>query len=321
MSDVDRGDSTHLPVLRILGTLAAVGLLVYLLVHQGWNEILSAMQKISVWQFLLAFVLTIASRLAVSGRWYVLLRAACQPVSLWQAVRITFAGLFASNFLPTTIGGDVVRLGGALRLHCDHAVCLASLIVDRLVGMAGMALAVPLALPAILTRGLPMPSVNPIDEILLSAIPAGYPGFSSRLLAWLRRSIKRLVGACSLWVKKPDSLLFSFGFTAIHMLCHFAMIWIFLSAMSAPVPFSLIAGAWSLTYFITLLPISINGLGLQELSTTVLFAGLGGISTSNALTLSVLIRLVQMLGSLPGALFLSGTLAGEGRSRKDTKEM
>ncbi len=68
-----------------------------------------------------------------------------------QSLRITFAGLFASNFLPTTIGGDVVRLAGAIQYRLDAATSTASLVVDRLVGMAGMAMMVPFSLPSLLS--------------------------------------------------------------------------------------------------------------------------------------------------------------------------
>ena len=68
-------------------------------------------------------------------------------ITLRQSTHLTFAMLFASNFLPTTIGGDVVRLAGALRLGFDQAISVASLVVDRLVGMTGMAMALLLGLP------------------------------------------------------------------------------------------------------------------------------------------------------------------------------
>jgi hypothetical protein len=127
--------------------LLAVALLVYLLSKQGWDEIAGAFRQIAVWRILLAFALTFISRMAVSARWYVLLRSGKADISFGQSTRITFAGLFASNFLWTTIGGDVVRLAGAIRFKFDPAVSAASLVVDRLVGMAGMAMALPFALP------------------------------------------------------------------------------------------------------------------------------------------------------------------------------
>lgn len=75
-------------------------------------------------------------------------------------------------------------------------------------------------------------------------------------------------------------------------------------------PFWLVAGLWSAVYFITLLPVSINGLGLQEISLALIFTRAGGISAPNALTLAVLARTLIMLASLPGAAFVPGIMAG-----------
>jgi hypothetical protein len=103
-------------LLRILGTLLSLALLFYLLTQQGWGVISSAIQAIPLWRFALALVLMTVSRFVVSGRWHILLRSGKVPIPFGQTIRITFAGLFASNFLPTTIGGDVFRLAGAIRL-------------------------------------------------------------------------------------------------------------------------------------------------------------------------------------------------------------
>ncbi len=92
-------------------------------------------------------------------------------ISFRQSLRITFAGLFASNFLPTTIGGDVVRLAGAIQYELDAATSTASLVVDRLVGMAGMAMMVPFSLPSLMSyreasfQGMP-------DHIAMTAMLA-----------------------------------------------------------------------------------------------------------------------------------------------------
>jgi hypothetical protein len=60
----------------------------------------------------LALVLMIISRLAVTGRWHVLLHSGGIRITPSQSFQITMAGLFANNFLPTTVGGDVIRLAG-----------------------------------------------------------------------------------------------------------------------------------------------------------------------------------------------------------------
>jgi uncharacterized membrane protein YbhN (UPF0104 family) len=66
----------------------------------------------------------------------------------------------------------------------------------------------------------------------------------------------------------------------------------------------LIAGLWSLTYFVTLIPISINGFGVQELSLTLLLSEFGGLSQSESLTIAILIRALFIITSLPGAFSL-----------------
>jgi len=276
----------------------AVGLLIYLLSQQGWSEIASAAGQIAWWRFVLALILVIISRFAVAGRWHVLMRSARTGISSRQSIRLTFAMLFSSNFLPTTIGGDVVRLAGAIHLGFDQAICLASLVVDRLVGMTGMAMALPFGVPAYIQYATSSPAAS-------IAIPWLNP-----LANKIRFFLQELVQALKVWLNKPRSLLGALGFTWVHMLCTFAMVSLLLSGMGEHISFWLIMGLWSATYFITLIPISINGMGVQELAMTFLYVALGGISQSSGLTLALLMRLLQMIASLPGALFIPDIMAG-----------
>ena len=308
------GRQRRIPALRLVGTLLATGLLVYLLSQQGWGDILAALRHMPWWRIVLAFALTMVSRLAVSGRWHVLLRSAGVPIPVRQSVRITFAGLFASNFLPTTIGGDVVRLGGALRMGYDRMISLASLIVDRLVGMAGMAMAlipVLFELPDILRNLFGRGRAVILPGFGIVPLATTQSGWAGRLWAKGRMLFARLLGALGLWIKHPLGLLVALGFTGIHMGCIFTSIWLLLPGMGEHMPLWQIGGLWSVTYFITLLPVSINGLGVQELAVTGLYAHFGGISAASSLTLALLVRVLPMFASLPGAFFLPGMMAGE----------
>jgi uncharacterized membrane protein YbhN (UPF0104 family) len=292
-------------ILRWVGTLLAVVLLIYLLSQQGWKEIIFAFRQVPLWRFLLALGLTFISRFAVTGRWHVLLRSAAIKIPFRQSLEITFAGLFASNFLPTTIGGDVVRLGGIIRYGYDRAVSLASLVVDRLVGMAGMAMA---ALTLIFSLPALFHALKLSFSTSLVVMQTGWwPGTRERL----KGAIKGVVDALRIWLSEPKSILGALAFTWIHMLCVFGSIWILLPGLGEPMPFWRIAGLWALTYFVTLLPISVNGLGVQELSMTFFFTTIGGISTATALTIALYMRILPMFASLPGAFFIPGMLAGD----------
>jgi hypothetical protein len=132
---------------------------------------------------------------------------------------------------------------------------------------------------------------------------------------WLRERIRELPdrarGLLGVWIRRPVVLLESYCYTWGHMLCTFLLIWLFLRGMGEGISLWLTAGLWSLTYFVTLLPLSINGLGIQELSAAFIFSQLGGVSPASSLTLGLLIRTLAMLASLPGAFFLPAILSGD----------
>src|SRR5258708_17725090 len=155
-------------LLRFVGSVLAIGLIVLLLRGQGWGEIVNAFRQISFAQILLAFVLILLSRFCVVWRWYILLRAGDVKISFSDALALTFTGLFSSNFLPTTIGGDVVRLAGAMQMGYDRAVSLASLVADRLIGAFAMLFTLPFGIiPA-------WHLLAPASAISTVAMPSGF---------------------------------------------------------------------------------------------------------------------------------------------------
>jgi hypothetical protein len=93
------------------------------------------------------------------------------------------------------------------------------------------------------------------------------------------------------------------------MLCLFGSIYILVDDLGTHASFWLIAGLWSVTYFITLIPISINGYGVQEVVFTILLSEVVGFVPSVAATIALLIRAYFLLSSLPGALFLPSILS------------
>jgi uncharacterized membrane protein YbhN (UPF0104 family) len=294
-------------ILRWFGTLLAVALLIYLLIDQGWAEIGSAIRQIDGWRFALALILVGISRLAVAGRWQVLIQSAGTGLTSRQSIQITFAGLFAANFLPTTVGGDIVRLAWVIRLGYDRAVSLASLVADRLVGMAGMAMALPFGLPGYVHYFQGENQAAAASGLL--AVP-----WLGKLLEKLAGFTRRTLQTMQIWLRQPRALLAALAFTWVHMLCTFAMVWLLLTGMGEEISFWLVMGLWSATYFVTLLPVSVNGMGVQELAMSFFYSTIGGISTPNGLTLALLMRIIQMLASLPGALFLPQILAGKRQS-------
>jgi hypothetical protein len=65
-----------------------------------------------------------------------------------------------------------------------------------------------------------------------------------------------------------------------------------------------VTAVYVVIYFVTLLPISLNGLGVQEVTTAYLYQSLGA-TQAQAAALAVLLRFIIWLTSLPGAIWLS----------------
>jgi len=278
-------------LLKLLGSLISTGLLAVLIVL-SWDDVLAALGKIALTALLAAFAFIFASRIFTGLRWHTLLCSGGIPIPLKDTLALTFTGLFASNFLPTTIGGDAVRLAGSIQLGYDRATSLASLAADRLVNMTGMTLASPLGLYQVLQ------AAPGLQAVFL-------PNLWHRGLDFARRTLKSL----AIWLKKPQSLLTALGFAFAHILSTFSAHFLLIHALGGEIEFWRLAGLLSLGYFIGLIPISINGYGWQELTASALLTGIGGIDISLSATVTLLIRLLSIFGSLPGAITLPAILA------------
>ncbi len=280
-------------VIRVLGSILALALLIVLLEEEGDGKLFSALRRVSIGYFLAAVVALSISRLFAAARWHILLKSAGVEIPFLRSIMLTFTGNFSSNFLPTTIGGDVARLAGAMQLGYDRAVCVASLVADRLIGLAAMSLALPLGLIPVLSLG------NGVSQsIALSALFQKGMDFA-----------KRTFESFSIWLKKPLALSGSMLATFGNMVFIYLAVYLLLLGIDHHVSYWLVAGLYTLTYFVTLVPISINGLGVQELSMTFLLTQLGGLSPSESATVALLTRLLFIITSLPGAFFLPSILA------------
>lgn len=279
-------------ILRTFGTVLAISLLIFLVSQNDLTEIKNTLSKITWQSFLFAAGCILASRIFITARWFVLLRSGGIAISFKETLSLVFMGLFSNNFLPTTIGGDVVRLAGASQLGYDRALCLASIAADRVINMVGMSLAAPLGLWQVIGIGAVSQSLS------IGALATKGIDFA-----------KKTLQSFSLWFKKPGALFAALSFAFIHMFFSFSATYMLILGMGEYIPLWKVVGLSSLAYFVTLVPISINGYGVQELTMTSLFSTIGGISVPTAASAAVIHRIIMMTVSLPGAFTLPGVMA------------
>ncbi len=277
---------------RIIGTLLSIGLLIWLLSQQNWEIFFNIAGDLNVVSLLLALLLVLGRMFANSVRWFRLLKAQKTDVTLLQTTQFVFAGRFASNFLPTTIGGDVIRAAAVIPYSENKVAGAASVVLDRLVGVFGMLFFLPFCIVLI-------PAVPSIP--LLSMIPMA--AFTEKLLDMVRKTFLRLREAVLIWRNKPSSLVQAVLASWVGTLLYITGVWILAVDMNIDVSWVEVTAASVVTYFVVLIPLSINGLGLRELTVIGLYTALGA-SPEQAAALAILTRALQMITTIPGAFWL-----------------
>jgi len=71
-------------------------------------------------------------------RWWVLVRAQDLPFTLGNAFRLGALGFFFSTFLPGSVGGDLVKAACIAGEQKRRTVAVATVVMDRLIGLWGL---------------------------------------------------------------------------------------------------------------------------------------------------------------------------------------
>ena len=282
-------------MIRWTGTLLSMALFIWLISRQKWDVVLAKATGIPLWILLLVLVLYLLSFGFNTLRWCILLWAQEVRITFWQAFRISWAGNFASQFLLSTIGGDGLRVVGIFRYTDRKIVGIGSVILDRITNMAAMACLIPISW---LIFG------SWLGKLFSGAAFAAPPG-------WLRRQFghyfPRVVAAFQTWAWRPQAFVYAFLAAWPSNLLPMAGSYLIARQLGMDVSFWQVIGVQTITYFITVLPISFNGWGLREVTFTTLYIALGA-TLEQASTLALVTRFLMILATVPGALWLSGAV-------------
>ena len=286
--------------IRWAGTAIATGLFAWLLVRQDWHTTWKNLALLSGWLILLALALYYAGQLANAARWYVLLHAQSAPVSYFETVKIVFAGAFVSNFLPSTIGGDALRIVYVRRYFSGWATGAASVVMDRLLNVLSFFVTLPFSF---ITFGAQLLSILKIGQAAGGAImAAAFIPTRKKERSW-KQTFVEVKQALVLWRSQPWQLVLAFVISWLSIFVIFLGVWITTRGLGIRVTLFQVMGINVLTYLLTLLPISVNGYGVREVAMTTLYMQLGA-TLEQASTLALVTRFFMLLQTLPGALWL-----------------
>ncbi|HEY7155020.1 MAG TPA: lysylphosphatidylglycerol synthase transmembrane domain-containing protein, partial [Gemmataceae bacterium] len=307
---------------RLLGSLILVGLLVWRI---DWRQVASAFAQLDATYWLAALVVYLLTQGVSALRWQILAGMLGLGGRWRDYVAHYFVGMFFNLVLPTSVGGDVVRawyLGrqeGVTPPAGRRTAAFLSVLADRVNGFAVLivvaclaALFCPTALPGWISWIVA--GMGSACLLGLAALP---------ILPWLRKVLSsqprltRLMDGAALYLHDRRGLAVVTLLSLVVQLANIVLSWLVGEGLGLPVPLLYYGVLIPLVSILTLLPISLNGMGLREYGTMLLLAPLG-VGSAKAVTLSLLLFAVYTAASLiGGAVYLFVGVRGQGSGVRD----
>jgi hypothetical protein len=300
----------------LLVKAAISGLLLYFSLRWvNFGALIERLHRLEPGWLLFAVGLLASQLLLLSARWRQIAISCGTDMGFAATLQINFIAAFFNQVLPSTVGGDGVRIWFAARRGAGWANATYSVLLDRIFGVFVLALIVAACLPWTLQL-----IREPVPRAVLLLLACG--AIAAPLLAvlagthfdrWLRRwTITRHVAAAAEAATRTCRSLRSaaivIGCSILIHLLTISAAWCCAKAVAAPVGFTHVLFLMPPVLLIATVPISIAGWGVRESSMIAAFA-YAGLAESDGLTLSILFGAVSfVIGIIGGIVWISSGL-------------
>jgi len=307
----------------------STGLLVWLCSRVDLARLWQYARAASPSWLLAALGLYLVAILASAWRWAVLLDAQEKLVPGQKLVSSYLVATFFNNFLPSNIGGDVIRIADTAGAAGSRTLAATVVLIDRGIGLLGLVFvaavgatagsavagsaAVPVW-PSLLWAGLLLATAASAPAVLA---PAGVGRLLQPLQVfhqeWVGERIMRVTTALGRFRERPDALVSCFAGAILVQAVLVAFYAAIAHSMRIPIPAWHLAVIVPVSFVVQMLPVSVNGFGVREATFSFYFARLG-LPIETALALSFMGAALVMLFSLSGGAVYLGRLAAARRA-------
>lgn len=283
--------------------------------------VLRTVQALPLKVFLGCALLYTLGYLISTFRWQCLLLAEGIRLPLWRLTLVYFEAAFFNLFLPTLIGGDIVRGYTIYRITQGHNASIPSILVDRLSGFAAL---VGIALIAL---GLAFRRLrDPLVAVMILAVAAAFSVVIAVLLhdrmkeraAGLLRIVRLtrfqaklqgMVEALQRYRGHRRALGQAIALSVLLQVLIVVTYYLIGAGLNLGVPISYFFLYVPLITFVAMLPVSVAGLGVREGGAVYFFAKVG-VDAATALSMSLVwFSLTLVVSGLGGLVFLLDTHA------------
>ncbi len=287
--------------------LLTAAILAYLASQIDMVEAARAVWRVDLRYLTAVLALVALDRAVMILRWLRLLGASGVRIDGRRAATIFLISSFVGSFLPAGVGGDAARAYGLARATAAGSEALASVAVDRLLGI--LSLVVMGIVGLLVWRPAPGTDWRMLAAaaiVVLACVAAFFadrlsrtfvPGFLQR--SGVGRRILSVSDAVGRYRARGGVLLQVMGWSIVVQLLRITQAYFLGLGLGIAVPFRYYLLFMPVGLLMLLLPISVGGFGLPQ-GVIVWLLGPMGVADEQSFALSTLIVLTGLAGNLPG---------------------
>jgi len=264
---------------------------------------------------ILALVAYVFTQTIAVWRWHRLLRAQHIDVERRALTESIWVSLFFNNFLPSNIGGDVIRIADTAAAAGSKTLATTVIVVDRVLGLTALVLIAASGAFAASLFGMHMPGARWLFlttalGIVAAALVISIPQLVGQILRplralnrpWVTERAQRLEDAVVKFRNAPTALAGAFAGAVVVQVTIVAFYLLTAEGLSVPLPIFLGAVLIPVSLVVQMAPVSINGFGVREAVFAFFFRRFG-LPTDAAVALSLVSTGLVMGLSLIGGFF------------------
>jgi len=299
--------------MAILKTAVTVLLFAYLFRRVDFHQFRLTLKNARIDVLLMGFLIMWIGHYMCIFRWRMLMRPLMPVLSLTQLFGIYCIGLFFNLTFPTVVGGDVVKMYYAGKATRQYAQSFAATFLDRDAGMFAMMI---IACCGTLMHRMNVPGI-PVHLIVWAAT-AGFvlaniaifmPSWHrilTDLLHSLRLSrtaarIDHVSSAFQIMGRHGAVLAGSLAISVVNQLLVISVTWILAIGLHLKISLLYFLVFVPVITLISMIPVSLNGMGLREYAFMSLFGAIG-VAPESCVALGLCSSALIILSSLPGGI-------------------
>lgn len=274
-------------VARFLVSFLVIGILVFVY-RDKWGQVLAHLGSLNLWLLILSILLYFAIIYVCSIRMQVLLAVQKIKISATRSCYLNIIGQFFNMFLPSAVGGDVVKAYYAYKESGNKLASFTSIVFDRFLGFFAIMCMACIALAcywnhlnhrSVRTTILVMSAVFIGLALIMASkrVATRFGIFGFLIPESIREKLSSLYFAFHNYRHHRGPLilavLFSFLAQFLGILVNYALAW----CVGIDIPFGVYFLIVPVVAVMSMIP-SVNGLGVREASMVYFF---GGYTTSD----------------------------------------